>query len=60
MKNVETFRGKKGIFRRILERFGFIIIVTRRKFGTSINRRATPPEVGRFQLRISLPSNLAP
>jgi len=60
VENAETFREKKGIFRRILGRFRFIISVTRRKFRTSINRRATPPKVGRFQLRISLPSNLAP
>jgi len=60
VENAGTFCGKKGIFRRILGRFGFIISVIRRKFRTSINRRATPPKVGRFQLRISLPSNLVP
>jgi hypothetical protein len=55
-----NFHGREGKFRRILRRFGFIIIVTRRRIRTSINRRATPPKVGRFQLRISLPSNLEP
>ena len=34
----------------ILSRIGFIIIVTRRKTGTSINRRATSPKADRFQL----------
>jgi len=50
-----SFYSMKGTFRKILRRVGFIIIVTRKEFKTSINRRATPPSLDRFQLRISLP-----
>ena len=71
VENGRSFHASKGNFRKILGRFGFLIIVTWKEFRTSINRRATPPKVNRFQLlnshtsnpwtrfqlRISLPSN---
>jgi len=53
METPGTFHGKSrkplevpmeshGNFQMILRRFGFIIIVTREEFGTSINRWALP------------------
>ena len=39
-------------FRKTLRRFGFIIMVTQKEFGTSINRRATPPKVDRFRYEL--------
>ena len=47
-KIARIFHGRKGNFWKVLGRFGFIIIVTRKEFGTSINRRAIPPKVDRF------------
>jgi len=39
----------------MLRRFGFIIIVTWKEFGTSINRRAIPLKVRDFQYRFLTP-----
>ena len=50
-------KSKKSIgkYGKILRIFGFIIIVTQKKFGININRRATSSKKIDFNLRTLIP-----
>jgi len=69
-KDSKEEKEEKRKFRKMLRRIRFIIMVTRKEFRTSINRRTTPLIKGRkktdrkldfrYELRISHPSNPEP
>jgi len=51
-KDSKEEKEEKRGFQKMLRRFGFIIMVIRKEFETSINRRATPLKVDRFRYEL--------